>query len=298
MMNRILLAVFALLLSSGTTFAQVDERIMYVSVVDKKGDSVPGLTERDFIVREDGQAREILRVVKDNDPLQIALLIDNSAEMREQLSDLRRAIGAFVTSLRPGVQMALITTGERPTIVVPYTAEKAALQKGIERINTLNDSANYVLDGIAEVSQGLAKRPGTRSVIATVTARGPEFSYRDYTTVLRIVRDSGTPSLHAIMVGGNNVNRAMAQAKANDHNERGTDRDIVLAQMTKETGGRYEEVLAMSALTMKLEQLSGELSNQYRVTFARPQRLVEPKTTEVSARDPELNARGMLAGKN
>jgi hypothetical protein len=68
----------------------------------------------------------------------------------------------------------------------------------------------------------------------------------------------------------------------------------VLGRMTKETGGRYEEVLSINGLSAKLQQLSDEISNQYRVTFARPQRLIPPKSTEISARQPNVHARGML----
>jgi len=53
-------------------------------------------------------------------------------------------------------------------------------------------------------------------------------------------------------------------------------------------------VFTISSLERKLADVAGELSNQYRVTYARPQRLIPPTKTEVSARDPELTARGML----
>jgi hypothetical protein len=53
-------------------------------------------------------------------------------------------------------------------------------------------------------------------------------------------------------------------------------------------------VLSVSALTMKLQQLSAELSNQYRVVFASPERLVPATKTEIAARDPKIKARGML----
>src|SRR6202043_3551073 len=101
-----------------------DERIMYASVVDDKGQPILGLNAKDLIVREDGQAREILRVAKDDDPLQVALLVDNSVEMRNKVSDLRKGTGAFILNLRPGAQLALLTLAERPTIVVNYTADK------------------------------------------------------------------------------------------------------------------------------------------------------------------------------
>ncbi len=175
-MNRILLAVLTIVLSSQAAYAQVEERVIYASVVDDQGNPVMGLTEKDFVVREDGQAREVLKVAKDAEPLQIALLVDNSTEMIDSLSDLRRALTSFVAALRPGVQLAVFSLAERPTIVVPYTTDKQALQKGVDRIFVANDTASYALDGIAEVSQGLAKRPGSRSVLAIVTARGPDLS--------------------------------------------------------------------------------------------------------------------------
>src|SRR5712691_5171057 len=96
--------------------AQVDERVIYASVLDKNGSPVPDLSAKDFVVREDGAAREILRAAHDTDPLQIALLVDNSAVMRNKIGDLRRALSAFVDATREGVQIGLITLAERPTI--------------------------------------------------------------------------------------------------------------------------------------------------------------------------------------
>ena len=291
-------AVCVLLCATGAA-AQVTERIIHASVVDGKGEPVTGLTTADFVVREDGVSREVLRVSKDEEPLQLALLVDNSVEMRNTVADLRRALSAFVATLRSGVEVSLISVAERPTIVVPYTSDHGALLKGVQRIVAL-DAGNYVLDAIAEASQGLAKRPKGRPVVAIVSARGPEYSFRDYSEVLRIVKESGTPALHAMMVGSPNTRNAIAGMAVDlrggqrpDGN--GVDRDIVLGRLTKETGGRYEDVLTLSALTSKLQQLSSELSNQYRVVFASPERLVPASRTEISAKDPKLKARGMLS---
>src|SRR5262245_495987 len=118
-----LLALAAALTSGASLSAQSDERVIYASVVDRDGSPALDLTVKDFVVREDGQAREILRIARDTDPLQIALLVDNSAVMQNRLSDLRRALTAFVTSMREGVQIALITLAERPTIIAAYTAD-------------------------------------------------------------------------------------------------------------------------------------------------------------------------------
>jgi VWFA-related protein len=295
-MRHLSFAVLAGLVAVSPAFAQVDERVIVASVVDQRGNPVAGLTTKDFVVREDGMSREVLRVVKDEDPLQIALLVDNSAEMRNDLAMLRNAVSAFVSTLRPGVELSIITIAERPTIVVPYTSDKEVLQRGVGRIVTYN-SGNYLLDGIAEASEGLAKRPNARSAIAVVMRRGHELSHREYTDVLRIVEASGTPALHVMVLGGMNVSLDLPDGLPDAvtfDSRQNADRDLVLARLTRATGGRYEDVLAISAVTMKLSQLAGELSNQYRVTFARPQRLIPPEKTEISARDPKLRARGRL----
>ena len=276
-MGRIFLALAAVLAAAVTLDAQADERVIYTSVVDKDGAPVLDLGIKDFIVREDGQAREILSVTRDNDPLQIALLVDNSVSMRPRLTVLRKAVAAFIDSTRDDVQLALITLAERPTILVGYTNDRAALRKAAENMFAY-EAANYLLDGISETSQGLAKRTMWRSAIAVITGIGPEMSYRQYTEVLRFFREGGA-SLHVLQVGSG----IGAQG-----------REIVVSKGTSETGGRFEEVLVPTQLELKSRQLATELSNQYRVTYARPSRLVPPSKTEVSARRSELRARGML----
>ena len=274
---RILIVVFAALVSVSTAYGQADERVIYASVVDGDGSPVLDLTTKDFIVREDGQSREVLRVARDTDPLQIALLVDNSVSMRPRLSSLRRSVTAFIDATREDVQLALITLAERPTILAGYTTDRAALRKAADNMFAY-EAGNYLLDGIAETSQGLAKRTTLRSAIAVITGIGPEMSYRQYTEVLRFFRAGGA-SLHVVQMGAGIG---------------GQEREIVISRGTSETGGRFEEVLVPTNLELKSRQMATELSNQYRVTYARPNRLIPPSKTEVSVRRADLKARGMV----
>jgi hypothetical protein len=275
--SRAFLALATVLAATATLAAQADERVIYTSVVDRDGAPVLDLTIKDFIVREDAQSREVLRVARDTDPLQIALLVDNSVSMRPRLPLLRKAVTAFIDATREDVQLALITLAERPTILVGYTTDRAALRKAADGIFAY-EAASYLLDGIAETSQGLAKRTMWRSAIAVITGVGPEMSHRHYTEVLRFFRAGGA-SLHVVQVGSD---------------PGGQGREMVVGKGTSETGGRFDEVLLPTSLELKSRQLATELSQQYRVTYARPSRLVPPSRTEVSVRRADLTARGML----
>lgn len=271
---RAALAAALIIIATDAVRTQADERTTYASVVDRDGAPILNLTTKDFIVREDGVSREVLRVAKDDDPLQIALLIDNSAGMRSNVTQLRKAVSAFVSATREGAQVALITLAERPTIAAGYTADHAVLQAAIDKMFAF-EAGNYLLDGIAEASQGLMKRTMWRSVIAVITGIGPEMSYRQYTEVLRFFREGGA-SLHVLQLGMGVGGRS---------------REIVVASGTAETGGRFEEILTAGGLELKARQLGTEISNQYRVVYARPQRLIPPKKIEVSVRQPNLRVR-------
>jgi VWFA-related protein len=274
---RAALVVLLLACATSSALGQATERVVYTSVVDRDGTPVLDLTARDFVVREDGVAREVLRVARDEDPLQVALLVDNSTSMRSRLPQLRKAAAAFVKATREGVPIALITLAERPTIVVGYTTERGVLLNAIAKMFSF-EAGNYLLDGIAETSQGLTKRTMWRSAIAVITGLGPELSYRQYTEVLRFFREGGA-TLHVLQLGMG----FGAQG-----------REIVVSRGTSETGGRFEEVLTPAALEVKAHQLGTEISNQYRVIYARPERLIPPKKVEVSVRRPNLRVRSRL----
>ena len=59
-------------------------------------------------------------------------------------------------------------------------------------------------------------------------------------------------------------------------------RDQVVAIGTERTGGRRDNVLALTAAAPKMKQLAQELLNQYVVTYARPDTLIPPEKIEVT----------------
>src|SRR5918993_1132183 len=89
--------------------AQARERTLYVSAVDEKGEPVEGLGPDAFIVREDGRRREVLRVSRATEPIDIALLVDNSQAASDDITFLRESLAKFVARMAPGNHIAVIT---------------------------------------------------------------------------------------------------------------------------------------------------------------------------------------------
>jgi VWFA-related protein len=279
-MRAIVLVILALLLPSAPVRAQAIERTVYASVVDNKDAHVSGLGAGDFIVREDDQAREVLRVLPATEPMHIALLVDTSQAMEEHMLDVRTALRAFFKQMGGKHEIALIGLGERPTVLSDYTRDPARLEKAVGSVFSRSGSGTYILDGIVEAAEGLRRRKAARPHIIVYAARGPEFSERYHQSVTDALRESGA-TLHTLMLNRSGANMSREEqelAKA-------------VADGTRLTGGRRDDLLTPMALTERLQSLGAELENQYQIVYARPARLIPPKSLEVTAKRPGVTVR-------
>jgi len=276
----------AVALASVSPLAQAVQKAMYVSVVDQAGAPVPDLGPSDFIVREDDVVREVLNVVPADEPMQVAVLVDTSEVASAQTSYLRDAVPTFVNTLissGAGNQVAIVGFGERPTILVDYTSNRADLKKATDRIWTNPMSGPYLLDAILEVSEGITKREARRPVIVAIAAEGQELSYRYHDQVLDQLRKSGA-QLYVLMLG----------TPYNRTNEAARSREIVVSRGPDDSGGRLEHLLTAIGLNSRLKLLADQLTHQYRITYSRPEMLIPPEKVIVSAKGAGRTARGAL----
>jgi hypothetical protein len=295
MPNRRVFAAASLLIGlalvwTGRVAAQAIPRLLYVSVLNGAGAPVPGLGPSDFIVREDNVAREVLRVAPATEPMQVALLVDNSQAAGDNIAHIRLALPAFVAALTgtgEGAiknEVAIVAIGGRPMIFTGYTHDRAALQKGIDRIWSLRDSGAYLLDAIVETCQAFKKRGARRPVIVAITSEGPELSNLQHDQVLDPLRATGAV-FYALTIG----------APSSDLSDEARNRNIVLDEGPRATGGRRNELLTGMALAGELTQLADELLHEYLVTYARPETLIPPEHVTVAAAKAGMTARGTPA---
>jgi Ca-activated chloride channel family protein len=275
------LAIAAACLGPSFASAQAKPTEVYVSVVDGKGEPVSGLTAADFRVREDGAAREVLTAGPATERLTVALLVDDSQATTPASQMIREAVDEFIKSLAGKADIALITFGERPTILVDYTADQQKLLTGAKRIFPRAGAGAYLMEAIVEVSNGLQKKEAARPVIAVLMMENAtEFSNRYYEQVLSELA-KGRAALHVVSLG--QPGNTLADEVRN--------RDQVISLGTERSGGRRDNVLALTAAASKMKQLSAELQNQYLVTYARPDSLIPPEKMEVTVAKPGLTAR-------
>jgi VWFA-related protein len=265
------------------------ERTLFVSAVDSDGKPVEGLGPEAFEVREDGARREILRVSRATEPIDIALLVDNSTAAAEELLFLRSSLSAFVKKMAIANRIAVITLADRPTIRLDYTDDGARLSDAVNGLFSMPQSGMTLLDALTEVSRGLAKRETPRAVVVPVFTDGTEFTNTYHRDVVRELQRAGA-ALHMVTVG---------QFYLNNDDRSSRERSFLLDAGPAETGGQRMALLSPMGLDQALAKLAAELSSQYKVVYSRPESLIAPSKVTVSSARPTLVVRGAPArGEN
>ena len=259
------------------------ERTLFVSASDSRGEPVEGLGPDDFVVTEDGRRREILRVSRAIEPMDIALLVDNSAAASDAISSLRDGLKGFVAAMAGDHQIALIALADRPTILVDYTSSRIRLEEGVGRLFSMSSSGMTLLDALMETSAGLRRRDATRAVVVPVITTGAEFTNRYGKDVIGSLREAGV-ALHAIVIG-------VLDFATTEERERA----MVLDAGTRDTGGQHVTLLVESAVGQALQKLTRQLSSQYKVVYGRPDSLIPPEKTAVTSARAGVTMRGTPA---
>lgn len=285
---RALLAVAAITAAAATTAPltagaqQARQRSITVTVLDEDGRAVTELQPDDIIVREDGLAREIVRVEPAPPPTELVLLVDDSQAVGSALRDVRDALQSFtelVTALEPAPAVRLVTFGDRPTTLVNFTSSFSALSTAIERIAPRPGAGATLLEAIDESARALIARESERPVmVAFVVEAGPEFGNLRHTQVRQRLQSANT-SLWAIV---------LAQPGGPGSSDAERERQVVLGDVTRQSGGRTELTLAAQQLPQKFGALAAQISSRWQITYGRPDTLIPPEDLEVTGRTGSL----------
>ena len=274
------------LLFTATLLAQAKERIVYVSAFDEKTRApITGLGVRDVVVREDGAAREVLRVTPATSPMPVAILVDNTQAATNAIADIRRALTSFIKALQGVGPVAIVGLADRPTILRDYTTDQKLLLDGVGRVFATPDSGATLLDAIVEIGRGLQRREEDRAAMVILTTENIEFSTRHHRDVLDALKRSGA-QMHAVILN------TPAGSSLDDP---ARNRASVLDEGPRGSGGTRSDVLTSQAFEGKLLELAAILKGQHRVEYGRPETLIPPEKVEVSSAKAGVTATGAPA---
>jgi hypothetical protein len=264
---------------------ELRERSILVSATNNKDVPVEGLTPADFVVRENGVAREVIRVSPAPPPSHVVLLIDDSSVMQQAVSHLRDALPLFIgrmTELSPSPQIGLWTFGERPTKRADVSPNPEPAIAAAKKLFAITNAGGYLLQGIIEVSQDLRKKEAPQPVIVVfVNEGGVEFSGDVRTQVADALKRIGA-SLWSV---------ALQQGAQPMGSQELRERAAVLGDVTADSGGMNKVILTQQSIDSGFTLVATLIKSRYLVTYGRPDSLVPPDKIEVTPKRSDVRMR-------
>lgn len=270
-MRRLATAVTALVfcLPAGAA-AQALGQVFVEVTRQSTGEPLLDLSPNDFEVSEDGLSAGVLSADLDDDPMKIAVLIDNGDRILEAnaLNPLRAGLAGFVDALSPRHELSLTTIGRSVQQRVGFTTDTAELREGVGLLFPDRGAGARMLDGVRETWRRRFDEGDAFPVMVLVLTDGTEASgnYNDnqYAELLDPLIANGV-TVHAVLMSNRGAVRSQQRLPQ------------YALSLVENTGGVMETFVAPngyeSVLPRLAERLDGDydvLSKRYRLVYERP----------------------------
>jgi len=242
----------------GPRVAAPTERTVYVTVTANDA-PVPDLTAADFVVKEGGKDREIVKAVPATTPMRLALAVE---ERLVADHNVRKAMFEFMKLMIERSQIALITIGLRNNVVVDFTSSGEALVGGINKLSMNPPPDSAVAESILDLSTRFIESKAERPVIVVISFSGGQAGVAPR-AVLDKLRDSGA-LMHSITISGST--QVTPLGSMSDQ----SGREQVLGDGPKQSGGRRIEVTSTLQILRATQQIAADLGSQYAITYTLP----------------------------
>jgi len=164
----------------------VNEVIVPVTVIDKKGELVLDLTQKDFQVFDKGAEQSIERFDVDANPLAVALVVEANLRL-QAMARVIRGMGSIFTEtvMALGGEGAVIAYGTTPEVSQPFTQDHDAVEKAISNIQFQWSDSN-LYDAMAKGLELLKSQPAEyRRVLLIVGESQDTHSHANLSQVMR-----------------------------------------------------------------------------------------------------------------
>jgi len=160
------------------------------SVTDRNGRAIGGMNESDFTVFENGEERQVTKVVSTREPFNLVLLLDVSGSVEERIDFIRKAARDFLRTASPQDRIAIISFRDDIQIISDFSSDRRMLSEKLEDIDAggataLWDSLGYVL------ADTLKQLRGERTAVVILSDGDDNKSFVPFNAILEAVIESG-----------------------------------------------------------------------------------------------------------
>jgi Ca-activated chloride channel homolog len=191
---------------------QVEEVVLHATVRDQQGRLVTNLDRSAFAVFEDGAPQVITSFRREDVPVAMGIVIDNSGSMRDKRASVGAGVMNLIRASNPADEVFVVNFGTEPYLDQDFTSDPALLQNALQRFSTQGTTALY--DAIVASDVHLKRSSRLDKKVLLVITDGQDNVSREtlQEAVYRLQQDKNGPTLYAIGLHSEGLQRSGTQA--------------------------------------------------------------------------------------
>jgi VWFA-related protein len=225
-----------------------------VSVLDKSGHHVLNLPQSAFTVYENEQPQTIKLFKREDVPVSLGLVIDNSGSMRERRSSVEAAAVALVKDSNPQDETFVVNFNDEAYLDAEFTSDIKQLEAGLARIDARGGTA--MRDAIRMSVEHLReKSKRNKKVILVVTDGNDNSSNYGLNELVRLAQQNDV----LIYTIGILATEDKAEAKKAKR---------ALDLLVEQTGGEAFYPKEVTEVELIAHQVAHDIRNQYSIAYS------------------------------
>jgi len=236
-----------------TIRVDVDLVVLHATVRTHRGILVSGLNREDFQVFEDGVPQEIKIFSREDIPVTVGLVVDNSGSMKSKRAKVVAAALAFVRSSHPEDQMFVVNFNENVTFGLPadtpFTDNEDQLRVALSGVKA--DGMTALYDATAAALAHLTKGELDKKVLIVVSDGADNASQHTFAQIMAMAGQSD-----AII-----YTLGLFETDDPDRNPG------VLRRLARTTGGEAFFPRSIDRVVPISEQIARDIRNQYTIAY-------------------------------
>jgi Ca-activated chloride channel family protein len=168
----------------------VDLVVLHATVEDSKGAFVPDLKEQNFRVFENKAEQKISVFRREDVPVTMGLVVDNSGSMREKRAQVNAAALTFVKTSNPQDEVFVVNFNDEFYLDLDkdFTNDPKELQEALERIDSRGSTALY--DAVIGSLDHLKKGHKDKKVLLVITDGDDDASRKSFEYTVKAAQNS------------------------------------------------------------------------------------------------------------
>lgn len=229
---------------------QVEEVVLHATVIDQDQRLAAHLDRSAFSVFEDGRPQTITSFRREDVPVAIGVVIDNSGSMRDKREKVNQAVLNLIRASNPNDEVFVVNFSQNPYLDQDFTSNIDLLEQALHRTTERGSTALY--DAVVASARHLANDPRIEKRILLVITDGQDnMSQETLQDAVRELQKPTGPVLYAIGLTGE------AQTKGREG----------LEKLAEATGGAAYFPTSLDQVEDVTRTLAHDIRNQYVIAY-------------------------------